>query len=178
MEEAMPPLAQGRRRRHAGGPEREPLRARGGSQRYRFAGAFDVVEYGEEDRISVGDLALTFRRTSHPKPCYAPRLTDGRATVVYSADAGYAPDLVSHAKGADIFLCEATFAEADPALTKRYGHMTGEQAGRLAAEAGVDRLVLTHLGPDSKEHAINIERARERFGGAVDLARTGQVFYV
>jgi ribonuclease BN (tRNA processing enzyme) len=162
---------------------RESYKAKGGQEEAdalppRFAGAFDLAQYGEEDRLELGDLIVTFQRTHHSAPCFAPRLTDGRATVVYSADAGYAPELAEHARGADLFLCEATFSEAHPYWTEKHGHMTGEEAGRLAAEAGVGRLVLTHLGPDPEVNASNLKDARDQFGGTVDLAQTGSAFYL
>lgn len=139
---------------------------------------FRLAEYGDEDRIEIGDLAVTFQRTRHPTPCFSPRLTNGRATFVYSSDTGYAPEVTAHARGADLFLCEATFLRTHPYWTQEHGHMTGEEAGKLAAEAGVGRLVLTHLGPDREENVWNLENARKRFDGAVDLAQTGSIFYV
>jgi ribonuclease BN (tRNA processing enzyme) len=144
----------------------------------RFARVFDVNEYSEDDEVEVGDLRITFRRTTHTDPCYAPRVSDGRATLVYSADAGYDSGLAAHAKGANLFLCEATFLNPDPFWTEEHGHMTGHDAGRLAEEAGVGRLVLTHLGPEDDENALNLGKARAAFGGTVDLARTGSVFYL
>jgi len=145
----------------------------------RLARAFDLEEYGEKDRLEIGGLTATFRRTHHgPGPCYSPRVTNGHSTIVYSADAGYEPELAGHARGADLLLCEATFSESHPYWTEKHGHMTGEEAGRLAREAGVGRLVLTHLGPDPDVNAANLVGAKARFAGTVDLARTGSVFHL
>jgi ribonuclease BN (tRNA processing enzyme) len=145
----------------------------------RLSGAFEMSEYGDEDRLKAGGLTISFRRTRHgPGPCYAPRVSDGRATLVYSADSGYTPDLADHARGAHLFLCEATFSAKHPYWTEKHGHMTGEDAGRLAAEAGVERLVLTHLGPDPEANRRNLADARARFGGTVNLARVGASFRV
>lgn len=145
----------------------------------RLHGAFDVEEYRVEDRLELGDLTATFKRTYHnPGHCFSTRLTDGQATVVYSGDSGYTPELAAHAAGADLFLCEATFSESHPYWTETHGHLTGELAGRLAAEARVGRLVLTHLGPDAGVNAANLARARARFGGTVDLAHTASVYHV
>ena len=49
------------------------------------------------------------------------------------------------AEGADLLVCEATFADADAALAATYGHLTARQAGEVAAAAGARRLVLTHF---------------------------------
>ena len=49
------------------------------------------------------------------------------------------------AANADLLVCEATFLNADAELAARYKHLTAGQAGRIAAEAGARRLVLTHF---------------------------------
>lgn len=49
------------------------------------------------------------------------------------------------ADGADLLVCESTFADADAALADRYAHLTAGQTGQLAAAAGARRLVLTHF---------------------------------
>lgn len=48
------------------------------------------------------------------------------------------------AEDVDLLVCEATFLSGDEALARRYRHLTAAQAGRIAAEAGARRLVLTH----------------------------------
>ena len=62
------------------------------------------------------------------------------------------------AEGADLLACEATFLDRDAALADAYRHMTARQAGRLAREAGVRRLVLLHF---SQRYADLEEFARE-----------------
>jgi ribonuclease BN (tRNA processing enzyme) len=54
--------------------------------------------------------------------------------------------------------------------------MTGAQAAEVAHRAGARRLVLTHVGPWPERNAENVRRARERFGGEVELAATGAVY--
>lgn len=49
------------------------------------------------------------------------------------------------AADADLLVCEATFLEHDADLAGRYGHLTAAQAARIASEAGVRRLLLTHF---------------------------------
>lgn len=62
---------------------------------------------------------------------------------------------VELARGADLLVCEATFLHRDADLAEQYAHLTARQAAELAREAGVRRLVLTHLSqryPDPAEH--------------------------
>jgi ribonuclease BN (tRNA processing enzyme) len=141
----------------------------------RFRHAFDLREYDESDVLEVGTLRLTFARMSHGGPCYATRVDDGASSIVYGADGAWSDALVSHAEGADLLLLEATYWEPGPHLDD-YGHMTGEQAGELAHRAGARRLVLVHTAPFPDGNAESLRRARDRFGGPVELAAEGAVY--
>jgi ribonuclease BN (tRNA processing enzyme) len=155
----------------------EAMQAAFGHGLDRVHETFDLREYDVGDTVRACGLELTFVRTAHPEPCFAPRCTDGEATLVYSADTTAAPELERHAAGADLLLCEATYVEPGPDL-ERYGHMTGERAADLAARAGVGRLVLTHVMPFEDENAENLRRTRARFDGPVDLAEPAAVYEV
>lgn len=49
------------------------------------------------------------------------------------------------AQGVDMLVCESTFLESERQLADDYAHMTAADAGKLAAEAGAKKLVLTHF---------------------------------
>ncbi|MEU0812002.1 ribonuclease Z [Streptomyces sp. NPDC005970] len=49
------------------------------------------------------------------------------------------------AQGCDLLVIESTFLDEDEPLAVEHGHLTAGQAARLAAEAGVRHLVLTHF---------------------------------
>lgn len=49
------------------------------------------------------------------------------------------------AEGCDMLVIESTFLDEDERLAKDHGHLTAGQAARVAAEAGVRHLVLTHF---------------------------------
>ena len=69
-----------------------------------------------------------------------------------------------------MLLAEATWIEmpswGDPI------HMTASQAGEVAREAGVRRLVITHVWPTNPKDIVE-QRAAEAFGGSVTLALEG-----
>lgn len=146
-----------------------------GSDFARFRESFDVREYDERDSIEAEGLRVTFAPTAHAQPCYAARVSDGRASFVYGADGAYSEGLVSHAADADLLLLEATYLDAGPELA-RDGHMNGEQAGDVAQRAGARRLLLTHVGPWPERNAENLRRARKRFAGEVELVSAGAVY--
>jgi ribonuclease Z len=77
------------------------------------------------------------------------------------------------AESADLLVCECTFADADAALAREYGHLTAGEAGRIAAESGARSLVLTHFSQRYDEDATDRlgAEAAETFGGEVVLAR-------
>jgi ribonuclease Z len=80
---------------------------------------------------------------------------------------------------ADMLVCESTFANAEAALARDYGHLTAGQAGQIAAQAGVRLLVLTHFsqryesgsGSESDGDERLAGEAAEVFNGEVVLAR-------
>ncbi|MFD4567673.1 ribonuclease Z [Streptomyces sp. NPDC058467] len=49
------------------------------------------------------------------------------------------------AEGCDLLVIESTFLDGDHQLAVDHGHLTAGQAGRVAKEAGVRHLVLTHF---------------------------------
>ena len=68
-------------------------------------------------------------------------------TVVYCTDTTYCRSAVELARDADLLIHEATFAETDEPLAVRSTHSTARMAARVASEAGVRALVLTHFSP-------------------------------
>lgn len=141
-------------------------------RRLPYQGVYDVRTYTPEDTLRLGDLTLSFAPTRHWFPACAIRVEGGGRTLVFSADTGPSPAVVAHARGADLFLCEANlWREASE------GHLNGFQAGEMARQAGVSRLVLTHLFPGVDPEAQRRE-AEAGFGGPVEVAREGATYDV
>jgi ribonuclease Z len=65
-----------------------------------------------------------------------------------------------------LLVIEATYLRLESDLARRFGHLTAAQAARLARDAGVHRLVLTHVSRRYHESQI-VEEARSIFPEAV-----------
>ena len=132
-----------------------------------LAGAFDVRVVGPGEDFEAGPLRVRTAPMRHPVPTLGMRIEANGASLTYSADTGPTEELVRLAKGANLLLCEATFAvpgDGSPDI-----HMASEEAGQHAARAGAERLVLTHIWPANDRRAAE-ERAGSVFGGPVVLA--------
>jgi ribonuclease BN (tRNA processing enzyme) len=136
---------------------------------HAFGDVFEhhLVEPG--DRREVGPLQLRFAHSEHPVPTVSTRIEVDGAALVYSGDSAGGQELVEVARGADLFLCEATWhgdaADYPPGI-----HLTAKGAGAIAAEAGVGKLVLTHLtGLTDPDRALT--EAAEAFDGPIELAQ-------
>ena len=81
---------------------------------------------------------------------------------------------VGLARGVDLLVTESTYRAGEEELAERYAHLTAEQAGRIAAEAGVRRLVLMHYSarhPDTEPFAVEAGRHHADVHAARDLDR-------
>ncbi len=120
------------------------------------------------DVLRLGPLTVRLFAAAHPVDTLALRIEAAGTVLAYSADSAPTPALSDAARDADLFLCDATWLERQRPLPSAV-HMTAEEAGRQAGDAGAKRLVLTHLWPtnDPAESAAEAARA---YVGAVTVA--------
>lgn len=124
----------------------------------------------------IGDLKVSLFKVEHPYPGCAVRLEDPDGKVfAYSGDTRPCPGLYSAARGADLFLCEASALEEDAEYASA-GHLTAAQAGQIARQAGVKRLLLTHIWPFYDEARLLAE-ARATFS-MCDIVGEGSKYSV
>jgi len=135
-----------------------------------FKETFDLGEYDPAQRQDLGDLSISFAPMRHFVPGYAMRFASSLSSdrsLVYSADTGWSDQVLDLARGAKLALIESTLLEY-ASEHEATGHLTAELAGRLAREAGVKRLLLTHY-PHSFGDTM-VTAARSVFAGPVELA--------
>ncbi|HMC39988.1 MAG TPA: MBL fold metallo-hydrolase [Acidimicrobiales bacterium] len=134
--------------------------------------AFGWHPIGPESEVAIGPMTFTFSRTDHSVDTLAVRVEGAGRSLGYSADSGPGWGFGALGPGLDLALCEATFlAEREGSLP----HMSARQAGRAARDAGVGRLVLTHLLARVDRQASFAE-ASAAFGRPVEMAEVGKRF--
>ncbi len=79
------------------------------------------------------------------------------ARYVHTGDVGRTDDIVGYVRDAHALVTEATYLSADADLARQFGHMTAAGAAQLAAQAGVQTLILTHLSRRSRERDVLAE---------------------
>jgi ribonuclease BN (tRNA processing enzyme) len=133
-------------------------------------------------------VKVTSALVDHPlvKPAYAYRFDAADRSIVISGDTRRSANLVKLAAGADVLVHEAIYPQAIDRMVARVpnastlrnhllaSHTTAEDCGRIAAEAGVKTLVLSHLAPSDAtivSETMWADAARLHFKGRVIVGR-------
>jgi ribonuclease Z len=123
----------------------------------------DVGRLQRQGSLAVGDRIVPIGEVSEFRP---------GQRFAFIMDTRLCDGAFELAERADMLVCEATFAAAEAALARDYGHLTAAQAGRIAAEAGARLLVLTHFS--QRYDLPGVQRlaaeAGEEFGGEIVTA--------
>ncbi|HEY3885140.1 MAG TPA: MBL fold metallo-hydrolase [Vicinamibacterales bacterium] len=132
----------------------------------------------KDDRVTV-----TCAVVQHPMIplAFAYRFDCPDRAIVFSGDTRPTDSLIALARGADVLVHEALWLPAAPgapgsALRRHIldSHTSVEDAGRIAAAAGVQTLVLSHLVPADTPHISDdqwLAGARTHFDGRIIVGR-------
>jgi ribonuclease BN (tRNA processing enzyme) len=148
--------------------------------------AKDITEDGVV--LQTPDVKVTAFRTPHPPIVdnFAYKFETPDGTIVFSSDTAYNPKLAEFAKGADVLVHEALYLPAvdrlviktkNGATLKKHlldSHTTTEDVGRIAAQAGVKVLVLSHFVPGDDPEVTDDDWTRDvkkNFSGRIIVAK-------
>lgn len=94
-------------------------------------------------------------------------------SVAYTGDTGPNDELLSLARGVDILVAECAFSDAKAEAA----HLSPTRLGQIASAAECERLVITHLYPET--HPADVEESVKRsYGGEVVIATDGMTLEV
>jgi len=130
---------------------------------------FDGPGWGS---CTVGSLEIRTLPLEHTESSVGFRLeTAEHRSLVVTGDTAYCANAVRLAGKADILICEASTPDGQGIA----GHLTPSEAGRIAREADVKRLVLTHFYPEC-DGADLAAQCRKAWPGPLTLAEDGMAF--
>ena len=151
---------------------------------------FEVTEITVAGEIYKDDkVTVTATLVNHPpfEHAFAYRFDTPTRSIVISGDTTPIDSLLTLAKGADVLMHEAMYVPGiDRMLARRAyvppklrdflmeGHTSAEDCGRIAAQAGVSTLVLTHLLPGDDPEMTDPRwqaEAAQHFSGTVLIGR-------
>jgi ribonuclease BN (tRNA processing enzyme) len=151
-----------------------------------------LVAVHEFDRAGLvmqnDDVKVMSCRVRHPPitQSYAYRFDTRDRSIVISGDTAYAPELAEFAKGADVLVHEVMYLPAIEKLIQQNpdakrlrehllaSHTPTADVGKIAAEAGVKTLVLTHFVPGDDPTITDaqwMEGVRQNFKGQIVVGR-------
>ena len=117
--------------RHAFG---EDLFSPGFTVEFRLLPPEGHIQLGRTGRLSVA-------KTPHTEESLAVRIDTPNASLCYTGDTDYSEELVVFFRNADLLISECSFRERREGVP----HLSIRDAARIASEAGVRRMVVTHF---------------------------------
>lgn len=136
-----------------------------------------IPEGPQWGKIHKGEaITLDDGRVIEPGVLVGP--TRAGRTVVLTGDTRPSEVTVEVARGADLLVHEATFADEEAQRAVDTGHSTAREAAMVAAKAGVKRLALTHLSARYTRDTSDLERESRELFPATVVARDGMEIVV
>jgi ribonuclease BN (tRNA processing enzyme) len=135
--------------------------------------AYELREFDAGDHLGIGPFQAETCLLPHWVPNAGVRLAAGGRVLAYTGDSAPDAGLTDLAHHADLLLAEATYPSQVPEDSRRY-LSSARSAGRLAAQASVGHLVLTHLWPGTDSSAARAAAAAE-YDGDISIAVSGLV---
>ena len=131
-----------------------------------------VIKLPERGTIDYKGYTIDFIPSIHAVPGRLYKITnaDGH-TIGFSGDTAFFPEINDFFSGIDTLVFENSYATSEHVPAQKPGHSSAHDAGRVARDAGVGRLVLVHSSHTDREAAI--ATAAQYYIGPICYPRTG-----
>ncbi|MFX1518554.1 MAG: ribonuclease Z [Promethearchaeota archaeon] len=87
--------------------------------------------------------------------------------ITYSGDTRPTKSIILLSQNSDVLIHEATFDDTFLEKAKQTGHATAGEAAKIAKDAGVKQLILTHISTRYKDTTILYEQAKKIFPSTI-----------
>ena len=118
------------------------------------------VPFGPERRDLVEGKPVTLADDSVVMPDEVLGPLQKGIKFVVVGDTGKTEDLLEVCRDADALVIEATYLDAEADMAKQFSHNTAKRAAELARDAGVKKLILTHISRRYREKEVQRRRRR------------------
>jgi ribonuclease BN (tRNA processing enzyme) len=120
----------------------------------------------KDQTFTIGRTRITARTVEHSTRlhCLGYRIEHGRRTLAYSGDSMYCKSLIQLCRKADVAVLDCSFPIQRRETTN---HLHAGDCGRVAQEAGVKRLVLSHFYPIAERYDVTAQAGRHFTGRIV-----------
>jgi len=115
------------------------------------------VPFGPERRELVDGKSVLLGNGRMVKPDDVLGAWQKGTKLVFVGDAGRTDDILDFCQDADALVIESTYLNEDAEMAQQFSHLTAQKAAELAKEAGVKKLLLTHLSRRYRERDVLAE---------------------
>lgn len=112
------------------------------------------VPFGPERRDLVAGKQIILADGKHVKPDDVLGPLQKGVKLVVVGDTGKTEDLFDVCKDADALVIESTYTEEEAEMARQFSHLTARQAAELALNAGIKKLILTHISRRYREKDV------------------------
>jgi len=133
----------------------------------------------DEDEVQIGEVTVHPFPLNHPQGAMGYRAEFAGKTIVFATDVEHGDpelDMVlrEYSQNADLLIYDAQFTPEEYERYREWGHSTWLEATRVAADSGVERLILFHHDPGHADDTMEeiVQSARRHFE-RTDAAREG-----
>lgn len=123
--------------------------------------AFELKPIDDGLILEIGGMKITFAKMKHPSLDYAVSFQKDGRRFVFSGDTSWTESIIAFAADADVLMLDAGLFAREK-TSDDVPHLTAEECGKVAREAAVGRLLLTHFWPENNIDDL-VNEARMNF---------------
>ena len=132
-----------------------------------------IIELKDGDFVEKNNLKIQTAHVEHTDNSLGYRFASDNKVITFSGDSGYCDNIIKLSQDSDLAILECSAPEE----YQVQGHLTPTLAGKVAQEANVKRLILSHIYPGTDQYPLS-ERCEKQFDGEVIIAQDLQVFEI
>jgi len=136
---------------------------------------FDITVIKDNLKVRINNLIVTFARMNHPVPSYGARIQQEEKIFVYSGDASFSNFPTEFVRDCDVFLCDSALLASEK-KSADVPHLTSAEAGEIAKNARVKKLLITHFWPEANKEE-NLKEASAIFS-TTEIAQMDKTYEI